>query len=225
MSVVIPALDEQSQIERALSSTRLPRVERIVVDGGSTDGTSETARFLRAEKVIHALPGRAAQMDAGLREARGEIVLFLHADTRLEAAWLSQLAEAMTDPATAGGAFRLGFDRAGWIYRLLEAGVWLRCRMLRLPYGDQGLFVRRKLLLEGGGVPRTPIFEDLDLVERIRAAGRLVLLPARAWTSTRRYECNGLVRQLARNLLGLGAYLLRLDRDRVAAWYRARPAR
>ena len=113
ISVVIPTLNEQTQIERALACTRLPGVERIVVDANSSDGTSQTARFLRAEKVIQALPGRAHQMDAGYREASGSVVLFLHADTRLEPGWSEAVLAALEDPGVAGGAFRLRFEAAG----------------------------------------------------------------------------------------------------------------
>lgn len=225
VSVIIPALNEQRSIERALSCTRLPGVERIVVDGGSVDGTQDTARFLKAEKVIQALPGRAQQMDAGYREARGEVILFLHADTKLDPGWLEALLRATNDPDVSGGAFRLRFEAHGALYRLLEWGVRLRCRIGGLPYGDQGLFVRRQLLEKSDGIAPVALFEDLDLARQIRGAGRLALLSERAWTSPRRYQRNGALRQSARNMLALGGYLLGLDRDRVAAWYRRRPAR
>ena len=225
MSVVIPALDEEATLARALESTLLEGVERIVVDGGSADGTAEAARGLGAERVLCSAPGRARQMDAGYREARGETVLFLHADTRLDAGWAEALARALGDPRVAGGAFRLRFDSPRRIYRVIEAGVRLRARLAGLPFGDQGLFVRRALLDESGGIPAVPIFEDLDLVRRIRRAGRLVLLPERAWTSPRRYERNGPLRQVLRNTLALTAWGLGLDRERVARWYRGRRAR
>ena len=225
VSVIIPALDEQSTIARALRSTERPGVERIVVDGGSQDGTGETARFLRAEKVIHSLPGRARQMDAGYREARGEIVLFLHADTALGPGWLEALAEVAADPEVAGGAFRLRFAAEGRRFRLLERAVALRCRLFRLPFGDQALFVRRKLLDEWGGFAPVPIFEDLDLVARIRARGRLAMLPVAAETSARRYQRNGVVRTTTRHQLALAAWKLGWERERVARWYRGRPPR
>ncbi len=224
MSVVIPALDEKATLVRALESTKLEGVERIVVDGGSTDGTAEAARDLGAERVLGSAPGRARQMDAGYREARGDAVLFLHADTRLDAGWAEALTRALGDPRVAGGAFRLRFDSPRRIYRVIEAGVRLRSR-LGLPFGDQGLFVRRVLLDEIGGIPAVPIFEDLDLVRGIRRAGRLALLPQRAWTSPRRYERNGPFRQVLRNTLALAAWRLGLDRERVARWYRGRPGR
>ncbi len=225
MSVVIPALDEKATLVRALESTKLEGVERIVVDGGSTDGTAEAARGLGAERVLGSAPGRARQMDAGYREARGDAVLFLHADTRLDAGWAEALTRALGDPRVAGGAFRLRFDSPRRIYRVIEAGVRLRARLAGLPFGDQGLFVRRALLDESGGIPAVPIFEDLDLVRGIRRAGRLALLPQRAWTSPRRYERNGPLRQVLRNTLALAAWGLGLDRERVARWYRGRPGR
>jgi rSAM/selenodomain-associated transferase 2 len=224
VSVVIPALDERGALEPALRCTRCTGVERIVVDGGSGE-SAEAARALGAERVISAARGRSRQMDAGLREARGEIVLFLHADTRLDAGWLEELRAAVADPRVAGGAFRLGLDAALWRCRVWELGVALRCGVLRLPYGDQALFVRRDILLAAGGIPATPIFEDLDLVALIRRHGRLALLRTRAWTSPRRYQRNGWLGQTALNLAALAAWALGLPRARVAAWYGARPAR
>jgi rSAM/selenodomain-associated transferase 2 len=224
ISVVIPTLNEQSRIERALACSALPGVERIVVDGGSSDGTPDTARLLRAEQVIHALPGRAHQMDAGYRAARGEVVLFLHADTRLDPGWNEALLRALADPSTAGGAFRLCFEEAGWLLRAIELGARLRACLGGLPYGDQALFVRKRVLDAAGGIAPVPIFEDLDLVRLIKRSGRLVLLPVRAWTSARRYARNGALRQVLRNQAALASYFLRLPRARVAAWYRRRPA-
>jgi rSAM/selenodomain-associated transferase 2 len=224
ISVVIPTLNEQSRIGRALACTKLAGVERIVVDGGSADGTQETARSLGAERVIASAPGRARQMEAGRREARGDVVLFLHADTRLDEGWKESLERALADPATAGGAFRLRFDGDGWRLRVIELGAALRARLAGLPYGDQALFVRSALLERAGGIAPVPIFEDLDLVRVIRRAGRLALLPEAARTSPRRYAANGALLQVIRNQVALASYLLGLPRARVAAWYRRRPA-
>ena len=190
------------------------------MDGGSSDGSIGLAAELGAERILECEPGRAQQLSAGLEAASGELVLFLHADTRLEGGWDASLRRALGDPVIGGGAFRLAFDSPRPAYRVLEAGVALRCRLLRLPYGDQCLFARRKPLLEAGGIQRAPIFEDLDLVARIRSLGRLALLSERAWTSPRRYERNGVLRTVLRNNLALAAYLLGRDRERVADWYR-----
>ena len=137
VSVVIPALNELHSIARALESTRLPGVERIVVDGGSSDGTVELARSLGAEKVIHSASGRAHQLDLGYRESRAGVIVFLHADTRLGPGWLEAIRASLGDAAVAGGAFRLGFDSHRWIYRLAELLVRVRSRLALLPFGDQ----------------------------------------------------------------------------------------
>jgi rSAM/selenodomain-associated transferase 2 len=223
ISVVIAALNERRQIERALHSTRATGVERIVVDGGSIDGTPEIALMQGAEHVLVSQPGRARQMDAGYRRAQGEIVLFLHADTRLEEGWADAVRDALADPAVSGGAFRLRFESWNPVYRLIEGGARTRCRIARLPYGDQALFVRRKVLDEQDGLPDTPIFEDLDLARAVRRSGRLALLRLPAWTSPRRYERNGPLTTMFRNWIALTAYALGLDRQRVARWYRRRP--
>ncbi len=225
LSVVIPALDEEGVLDRALSSTCAEGVERIVVDGGSRDGTVERAAALGAERVIVAPRGRARQMDAGWRVAAAPHVLFLHADTRLERGWDGALLRALADARVAGGAFRLAFDDPSPIYRALELGVRARIRLGGDPYGDQGLFARRSVLERAGGLAPTPIFEDLDLVRAIRAQGRLALLPLRGWTSPRRYQRNGVARTVIRNNAALVAYWLRADRAAVAAWYRGRPRR
>ena len=125
----------------------------------------------------------------------------------------------------AGGAFRLGFDSPRWIYRLAELLVSLRSRLARLPFGDQALFIRRELIDAQGGIRAVPIFEDLDMVRLIRKSGRLALLSESAWTSARRYERNGVLRQTLRNQLALLAWGLGLDRERVAGWYSRRPRR
>lgn len=225
VSVVIPALNEQDGIARALESTRRRGVERIVVDGGSSDGTRETARFLGAEKVIQTAPGRARQLDAGWRVAGGEVVVFVHADSRLDPGWLDALAEVLVDPGVAGGAFRLHFESRSPVYRAVDAWARLRSWLFRLPFGDQALFVRRKHLEAGGGIADTPIFEDLDLVRQIRRCGRLVLLAPRVYTSTRRYERNGLLRQGVRNLAALAMWRVGVPRERVVQWYRSLPSR
>jgi rSAM/selenodomain-associated transferase 2 len=208
VSIVIPTLNEQMQLERALACTREDGVERIVVDGGSSDGTAETARSLQAERVLLSSPGRALQMDVGYRAASGDVLMFLHADTWLEPGWLACLRTALQDP-----------------YRFLELGAWLRARLGGLPYGDQALFIRRAVLDAQGGIPLVPIFEDLDLARLIRRSGRMALLSARVRTSPRRYEARGALRTGLRNTVALAAYGLGLDRERVARWYRCGPER
>jgi uncharacterized protein len=216
ISVVIPTLDEQEQVHRALSCTRRPGVERIVVDGGSRDGTPHVARFLRAEKVLSGPVDLARRLDAGYRVAAGDVVLFLHADTELEPGWREAIARALDDPRVQGGVFRLGLEGRRVRDRALEWLARARCALFGLARGEQAIFVRRKLLDQIHGVPETPIFADLDLARAIRDNGRLVRLPLRAWTSRARCEAQGSLRALARECTVWLGYLLDVDRARVA---------
>jgi glycosyltransferase involved in cell wall biosynthesis len=216
ISVVIPTLDEQEHLQRALTCTRLPGVERIVVDGGSRDGSPHTARFLRAEKVLFGPPAEDRRMDVGYRFAAGDVVLFLRADTRLEAGWREAIARALVDPRVQGGAFRLGLEARGLRFRALEALARLRCALFGLARGDQALFVRRKLLDQIHGVPETPIFADLDLGAAIRSHGRMARLRLRALSSGERSEASASWRGLGGEALAWLGYLLDVDRARVA---------
>jgi len=241
IGVVIPTLDEASAIEGALGSVGragpgdgaadLPEskgieIEIVVADGGSRDDTCARAR--RAGARVIELPrdpsrGRARQLQAGFAACTGDVVLFLHADTRLPESWAGAVSAALADPGVVGGAFRFQFDPAeGGSARLraIEWGARLRAALFRLPYGDQALFVRRAALERMGGVPQAVFMEDLDLVAGMKRHGRLALLAAPAPTSSRRYRAGGVLRIFARNALALLAWRLALPRDRVAAWYR-----
>jgi rSAM/selenodomain-associated transferase 2 len=226
IAVVIPALDEADRVARAVASARAPGVELLVVDGGSRDATRERAREAGA-RVVPSEPGRARQLAVGARAAGGEVLVFLHADSRLPLGFDGAVRDALADPAVVGGAFALRFEReagAGSLVRLglraLEAGVALRVALFGLPYGDQALFARRSALERAGGVPQVPILEDLDLVAALRRTGRFVSLPAAVVTSPRRYLARGLARTWLRNAGALAAWRLGVDRARVAAWYR-----
>lgn len=218
LSVVIPTLDEAARIAATVSSA-VGAHEVLVVDGGSLDGTPARAEAAGA-RILSSPPGRARQLGVGAEAARGDVVLFLHADTRLSEGWDAAVRLALGDPGVAGGAFRLRFDDRGPVLRLLEWGVRLRVAALGLPYGDQALFLRRSVLDAIGGVPQVPILEDLDLVRGIKRHGRLARLSLPATTSARRYRERGPLRTALRNLLAACAWGLSRDRDRVAAWYR-----
>lgn len=239
--MVIPALDEADRIENAvreLRRTGSPRalgcpaesaaapggkqsgarsIEIIVVDGGSSDETADRARRAGA-RVVDARRGRARQIEAGWRASDGEVIVFLHADTRLEDDWTMLIEAALADPDVVGGAFRLRFDRSTPTFRAIAALTALRVRVLGLPYGDQAIFVRRRTLESIGGIPDVPLMEDLDLVAAMKARGRVVALPATATTAARRYEEQGVGRTLIRHTLALVAWRLGVDRRRIARW-------
>lgn len=219
LSVVIPALDEAEGIAEAVASARAPDVEVIVVDGGSSDDTAVRAAAAGA-RVMRSARGRARQLDAGARACSGDALLFLHADTRLPAGYALAVERALADPAVAGGAFRLRFDRRTRALRWIERGARLRAVLFALPYGDQALFVRRATLEAVGGVPQVPVLEDLDLVRALKRRGRLALLPLDAVTSARRHLAGGPWRTALRHAATLLAWSLGVDRARVAAWAR-----
>jgi rSAM/selenodomain-associated transferase 2 len=224
LSVVIPALDEAERIETAIRGAFDPpldgdttTVEVIVVDGGSADATAQVAAAAGA-RVLRGERGRARQLAAGVCASDGEVVLFLHADTRLPRGWRAAVCDALCDPGVVGGAFRLRFDEQAPVFRFIEFGARLRARLWRMPYGDQALFVRRSTLDAIGGIPDVPVMEDVDLVQRMKRAGRLALLDATVVTSARRYRAGGPLRTMLRHWVTAAAWTLGVDRRRIAQW-------
>lgn len=194
LSVVIPTLNAADCLPAALRSVAAAD-EVIVADGGSADDTLGIARRAGAHVVV-ASRGRGTQLASGIAVARGEWLLLLHADTRLDDSWQAVAAAAMVDPSRAG-YFHFALDSADVRARRLERWVAWRCRTLGLPYGDQGLLIARGLLDYCGGIRPLPLMEDVDLVRRI-GRSRLVAMDAVALTSARRWERDGWYRRSAR---------------------------
>jgi rSAM/selenodomain-associated transferase 2 len=196
LSVVIPVLNEEARIARQLSRlSHLAGVDEVlVVDGGSSDRTVELARSFPQVRVLSSPRGRAAQMNAGAREARGQTLLFLHADVDLPddaAAWV---ARALADPRTVAGAFRTWTvaERTGRAFGLLLHLADARSRLSGLPYGDQALFVRAQVFRDVGGFPEQPLMEDLELSRRLRRRGRVRTVRASVRVSGRRFAARPL---------------------------------
>ena len=208
LSVIIPALDEARAIGAALDAlARLSvEVETIVVDGGSEDETAQVARR-RGARVVRSERGRGAQLRAGAREARGEVLWFLHADTLAPPDAAERIAEALADPRAVGGNFRVRFDGGRRAARFL---TWLypRLRLFGLAYGDSAFFVRRGPYERAGGFRPLPIFEDLDLLRALRRQGRFVQAEAFVTTSSRRFERGSFALTFARWSLLQGLYWL-----------------
>jgi rSAM/selenodomain-associated transferase 2 len=194
LSVVVPALDEAPVLGATLSAARQPGVaELIVVDGGSRDATVAIARRL-ADRVLAASRGRALQMNAGAAAARGDVLLFLHADSRPPAGYAALVAAALADPAVVGGRFDLRLDAPGVAYRVIERLISLRSRLTRVATGDQALFVRRAVFERLGGFPPWPLMEDLALSRGMKRTGRIACLGAPVLTSARRWQRHGVAR-------------------------------
>ena len=194
LSVVVPALDEAGQIAATLASARGPLVaEVIVVDGGSADDTAALARGAGAT-VLAAARGRARQMNAGAAAATGEVLLFLHADTRLPPGFDTAVVDALADDAVVGGRFDLRLEPATPFLDLTAALINLRSRLTGIATGDQALFVRRHVFAVLGGFEDIPLMEDVAFTRALRRRGRIACLRARVVTSSRRWLHHGPVR-------------------------------
>ena len=188
----------------------------VVSDGGSTDATLDVARALGA-KIVEGPAGRGGQIARGVAAAEAEWVLILHADTHLGAHWLEAVTRHMSQFRDQAGYFQLSFRARGLAPALVAMGANARSKLFGLPYGDQGLLVRRVVLNAVGGVPEVPLMEDVALARALR--GRLRMLEAEAATSAERYLRDGWGRRVLRNLWVLARYFLGVSPDVLAKSY------
>ncbi len=194
ISVIIPALNEKAHVGRVISEVLEGfNVECLVADGGSDEGTRELAQTAGAV-VCHSSPGRARQMNAGAEQASGDILLFLHADSRLPKEWDTQVRRTLMHPKVSLGAFRFAVDKNSMGFNLITWGTNLRSRWFKRPYGDQGLFLKRDLFKRIGRFADVPIMEDVALVRKARREGKVVTLNQPLITSARRWKKHGLLK-------------------------------
>ncbi|PIR22257.1 MAG: glycosyl transferase [Deltaproteobacteria bacterium CG11_big_fil_rev_8_21_14_0_20_45_16] len=194
ISIVIPVLNEERIIHRNISVfTELATVcDLIFVDGGSVDKGGELplvrGRILGCEK------GRARQMNAGAREARNDILLFLHADNTVSSEVVENIEKEIRQNGAVGGCLTQQIDKKGVIFRIIESQGNNRARRTKIFYGDQGIFVRKDVFERLGGFPEVPIFEDVLFTRKLRHEGKTVVLPDKIMVSARRWEKRGVVR-------------------------------
>jgi uncharacterized protein len=220
LSIIIPTLNEADTVGETVAGIRPNRrTEIIVVDGGSRDGTAEIAESLGA-KVLRTSPPKGAQMNAGAAEAGGDVLLFLHADTRLPENFEECVLAAAAQDGFCAGAFSLGIESSKEGLRLIEKVANWRSRFLQLPYGDQALFVSRNRFQAVGGYPNYPIMEDFVLIRRLKKKGKITILPQSVHTSPRRWQDLGIFRTWLLNQVIIVAYYLGISPRRLAQWYR-----
>ncbi len=192
ISIIIPTLNEAALIEDTIAAALGEQPAEVMVsDGGSADKTVEIAR--RFCRVVSGPRGRAQQMNAAAEAASGDILLFLHADTRLPTGALAIIRETLTQPSCVGGCFRLRFDADSPLLRTYSA--FTRLPVKSICFGDRAIFARRNTFEAVGRYPDIPIFEDLELVKRLSRQGGFRILPQFVTTSARRFVTGGPAKQ------------------------------
>jgi rSAM/selenodomain-associated transferase 2 len=220
VSVIIPSRGDAAALARLLQQIApRPMVEVIVAVARPVDDQTAALRHERTDVLwIDSLPGRGLQLNAGAAVASGEWLWFVHADSRLPEGWFEAFRHLSLDDVV-GGAFRFSLDSQAWQARLLEHVVRWRVRWFDLPYGDQGIFVRRSVFQLLGGFAPLPLMEDVEFIGRLKRAGRLRHLTLSLTTSARRWEDEGWLRRSAGNLFILGLYGLGVAPERLARRY------
>lgn len=221
LSIIIPCLNEADGIVQALERLQPLRargVEVLVVDGGSSDDTVERAQG-RADSVIRAERGRARQMNAGAAQARGGILLFLHADCRLPAVADGLIVDGLQRTRRSWGRFDVRLDSPSPLLRLVGKLMNLRSRMTGIATGDQGMFLTRSLFEAVGGFPEIALMEDIELSRRLKRYGRPLCLRHRMDVSARRWQTHGVARTILLMWRLRLAYWLGADPDVLALRY------
>ena len=223
-SIVIPVFDEANRInhciEHVLKSQKDETYEIIVVDGNSNGETVNAVNYPDVTKIVSS-KGRAKQMNAGAGLAQGEILLFLHADTKLPDDALKKAAKVLKNGKYVGGAFDLEINSNRLTLKLIAACASIRSRSNRIPYGDQAIFIRRTYFEDIGRFKEIPLMEDVDLMRRIKRRGdKIFILPDKTITSARRWETEGALYTTIRNQLLVSSYYLGIAPDKLSKFYK-----
>lgn len=220
IAAIIPTLNEAATIAATIETLSSGKnVEIIVADAGSTDATVKLAKAHGA-MVIDAPKGRARQQNAGAAAACADILLFLHADTRVPPGYDRAIRKALADPAAAAGAFTLAFDRRSVGMSVIAKGANLRSRLFQLPYGDQGIFLWAADFKDQGGFPDLPLMDDVVFIRRIKERGRIVTVASKVITSARRFDQLGIMPTWFINQCVLIGFHLGVQPTELARLYR-----
>ena len=219
ISIIIPAINEANTIAKTIESIGPgDKKEIILVDGGSIDNTVSIAKSLGA-RVITSSPPRARQMNRGAEHATADVLIFLHADTRLPEKFEDVIFNSFKLPKMVAGAFELRMDSPAPGLRLIERLANWRSRYLKMPYGDQAIFLSSKLFQDLGGFLDIPIMEDFELIRRLQKKGTIIILPLPVFTSARRWQNFGILKTTLINQLVIAAYVLGIAPEKIVRWY------
>ena len=224
-SIIVPVLHEAERINDLIGHLRQLDSEKsseiIVVDGAPEKDTLQAIRDDRITKILTE-KGRARQMNAGAIAAKGDILIFLHADTELPLSTLNRMNEFISRNQYVGGAFDLGIKSDKQIYRVIAFLGSLRSRLNRIPYGDQAIFVRRDYFNKMGGYKDIPLMEDAELMRRMKRSGEKILIfRDRVMTSPRRWEEEGLIYCILRNWTLQILYFLGVSPHKLVKYYKS----
>jgi rSAM/selenodomain-associated transferase 2 len=224
-SIIVPVFQEGENINNLIVHLRHlgPEKEReiIVVDGAPEKDTLPVIRDDRVVK-ISSEKGRAKQMNAGASVAKGEILIFLHADTELPQKALKRINAFINAKEYVGGAFDLGIKSDKLIYKVIAFLASLRSRLNRIPYGDQAIFIRKEYFDQIGGYKEIPLMEDVELMRRVKRSGKKIkIFPDRTMTSQRRWEKEGVIYCTLRNYSLQLLYFLGVSPHRLVKLYKS----
>jgi rSAM/selenodomain-associated transferase 2 len=219
ISVIIPVLNEEKNIRTTIAALApLDPAEIIVVDGRSTDRTREICESLGIV-VIASERDRARQMNHGARHTTGDVLLFLHADTRLPEAALEDIRSALDEPGCVGGRFDVELAGDHWMLKVIGAMISYRSRITKVATGDQAIFVRRTIFEAIGGFPDLPLMEDIAFCRVLKQMGDVACLRSRVRTSARRWETEGVWRTILRMWTLKLLYLAGVSPIRLKRYY------
>jgi len=220
-SIIIPVLHEAKNINLSLEDLKHfeEKFEIIVVEGNPERETIDNIRN-KGIKILISEAGRGRQMNTGAASAGGEILIFLHADTRLPVTALDCIRHALQKKEYVGGAFDLGIRSDNLILKVIAKCASLRSRLTRIPYGDQAIFIRKDYFNNIGGYKEIPLMEDVELMQRIKKRGdKICIFSDRVFTSPRRWEKEGIIYCTLRNWIIIILYLIGISPDKLARYY------
>ncbi len=228
LSIIIPTLNEESVLEKNLSFIKKElsaigcqlSYEIIVADGGSEDMTVEIAKRL-ADSVCISAAGRGIQMNGGAKISAGEWLLFLHADSVISGAGIREMLKIINSQLRiAGGAFKLKIDSDKTSHKIISSAANMRSKFFNIAYGDQGIFVKRDIFFEIGGLPDIPIMEDVKFAAELKKMGKFVILPEYITVSSRRWDREGVIYCTLRNWILISFYFIGISPYKLRDWYK-----